>query len=69
MPKPTIRIHNVETGEVIDREMTASEFTTYTEQLAIDEAKAAEEQTKSEAKSALLQRLGITAEEATLLLS
>jgi hypothetical protein len=26
MPKPTIRIHNTETDEVIDREMTDAEY-------------------------------------------
>ena len=69
MANPMIRIHNVETGEVIDREMNAKEFTDYKAQKTIDEAKQAEAQTKAAAKAALLQRLGITAEEATLLLS
>jgi len=67
------RIINVETGEVIDRELNAEEIA----QQEIDEAnylaaKAisdAEAQAKADAKAALLARLGITAEEATLLLS
>jgi len=42
MPNPMIRIHNTETNEVIDREMTDEEFDAYTTQKAIDEAKAAE---------------------------
>jgi hypothetical protein len=29
MPKPTVRIHNTETDEVIDREMTDAEYETY----------------------------------------
>jgi hypothetical protein len=29
MSKPLIRIHNVETDEIIDREMTNAEFTKY----------------------------------------
>ena len=69
MPNPMIRIHNVETDEVIDREMNAKEFADYKAQKAIDDAKAEEAQTAATAKAALLERLGITADEAALLLS
>lgn len=68
MKKPIIRIHNVETGEILDREMTAAEFTQYQADQAEREAKEAERISKLEAKEALLIRLGITAEEAALLL-
>lgn len=65
----TITIHNVETNEVIEREMNAEELV----QWEIDNAKAeTEAQTKAEAASkkvALLEKLGITEEEAKLLLS
>lgn len=65
----TIKIHNVETGEVIEREMNTKEL----EQWEADKAKAeAEAQAKTEAqaaKAALLEKLGITEEEAKLLLS
>ena len=68
-----IRIHNTETDEVIDREMTKTEFDVYTLDLEnYNKAKAerkAEADAKATAKSALLDRLGITAEEAVLLLS
>lgn len=64
-----IKIHNIETGEVIEREMNAEELA----QWEADKAKAqAEAQAKSEAaaaKAALLEKLGITEEEAKLLLS
>jgi hypothetical protein len=64
----TIKIHNVETGEIIEREMNAEELA----QLEADKAKAeAEAQAKAEAavaKAALLSKLGITEEEARLLL-
>jgi len=66
---PTIKIHNAETNEVIEREMNAEELA----QREIDKATIeAEAQAKTEAaadKQALLNRLGITAEEAKLLLS
>lgn len=61
--------HNVETGEVIERDATA-------EEIAVAEAdakKVAAERVKAEAdataKAALLDRLGITADEAILLLA
>jgi hypothetical protein len=68
MTNPTIRIHNTETGEVIDREMTATELSDHNAELAKAAAIHAEEAAKAEAKAALLDRLGITAEEAALLL-
>jgi hypothetical protein len=73
MTKPMIRIHNTETDEVIDREMTKAEFDVYTLNLEnynkVKAERKAEAQAKATAKAALLDRLGITAEEAVLLLS
>jgi hypothetical protein len=69
MPNPTIRIHNTETDEIIDREMTKAEFDQYKKDVAATEASKAAELAKIEAKAALLAKLGITAEEAQLLLS
>ena len=43
MPKssyPTIRIHNAETNEVIDREMTEEEFAEYEANQALEVARA-----------------------------
>ena len=69
MTNPIIRIHNVETNIIIDREMTDDEFTTYKErQLQDAEYEKIIEQTASD-KAALLAKLGITADEAKLLLS
>jgi hypothetical protein len=68
MTKPTIKIHNVETGEVIERDMNAAELKQYeADQLAF-KAKAQEEATKVAEKAALLHKLGITEDEARLLL-
>ena len=67
--RPMVRIHNTETNEVIDREMTDAEFAQYEADQAA-RAVAAEAKAKAEAdKAALLARLGITAEEAKTLLS
>lgn len=63
-----IQEHNCETGEIIVREMNAEEL----KQKALDEANyaalKAEAEAKATAKAALLTRLGLTAEEAQLLL-
>ena len=64
-----VRIHNVETGEIIDREMTDVEFAQYEADQAESQAKEAEQAAKDQAKAALLERLGITSDEAKLLLS
>jgi hypothetical protein len=69
MTKPMIRIHNVETNEIIDREMTAAEFKAYEAAQAAAEARAIEAAEKEATKAALLERLGITSDEAKLLLS
>ena len=61
-------IVNCETGEVVQRELNAEELA----QQAIDEvdvaARKAEAETKATAKAALLTKLGITADEAQLLI-
>ena len=67
------RIINCETGEVVERELNAEELA----QQEIDEAnivaaealKKTEAEAKAQAKTELLQRLGITADEAKLLLA
>jgi hypothetical protein len=61
--RPMVRIHNIETDEVIDREMNDAEFADYearqAAQAVADAAKA-----KAEAdKAALLARLGLTEDE------
>jgi hypothetical protein len=68
MTQPMVRIHDLETDTVVDREMNNEEFAQYeADQAAIAEAQA-EAATKAETRSALLERLGITEEEAVLLL-
>jgi hypothetical protein len=69
MPNPMIRIHNTETDEVIDREMTAEEFAEWKESQKAFKAVEDQKNAELEAKQAILDRLGITAEEAQLLLS
>lgn len=69
MSRPIIRIHNSQTDEIIDREMNDEEFAQYeANQIAIAAA-LAEAEAKATQKAALLDRLGINAEEAKLLLA
>jgi hypothetical protein len=68
MSKPIIRIHNIETDEVIDREMNDQEFATYEADQAAQAEAQAEAEAKEAARQAILDRLGLTAEEARILL-
>ena len=68
MSRPMIRIHNVETDEVIDREMTAAEFNQHKANLEIDAERKAEADAKAAQRQAILDKLGLTADEARLLL-
>ena len=68
MARPIVRIHNIETNEVIDREMNDQEFAQYEAEQKANAAIQAEAEARATAKAALLTKLGITAEEAQLLL-
>jgi hypothetical protein len=61
--RPTVRIHNVETDEVIDREMNDAEFSKYEADQAAQAIVKAEAQAKETAKAAILDRIGLTADE------
>jgi hypothetical protein len=64
---PTIKIHNATTGQITEREMTTKE----TKQLEIDHIEMAENMQKIEAKEAarqaVLDKLGLTADEVAAL--
>jgi hypothetical protein len=69
MKRPTVTIHDVSTDNIVVREMNDEEYTDWQARVTEDEAeKAAEAQAKAE-KAALLAKLGITADEAKLLLA
>jgi hypothetical protein len=69
MTKPMIRIHNANTGEVIDREMTEAEYKVHQANVTEMQSKVAAKEAKEATKNALLERLGITADEAAALFS
>ena len=63
MTKPTVIIHNVETNEIIEREMTSAEFAGYKAQQDADAKAQAEAVAKETAKAVILDRIGLTADE------
>jgi hypothetical protein len=63
-----IRIHDLATDEVIDREMNDAEFAAYEAQQAANAAAEEAAAEKATARAALLTKLKITEEEAQLLL-
>lgn len=69
MSRPIVKEHNLETNEIIEREMTDEEYADYLKFQEEEEAKAEEERAKATAKADLLAKLGITEEEAKLLLA
>jgi hypothetical protein len=69
MTTPMIRIHNSQTGEIIDREMNAEELAEAAVAKAQGDALTAAVAKAEADKAALLAKLGITADEAKLLLS
>jgi hypothetical protein len=68
MSNSIIRIHNTATGEVIDREMTTDELAQYELDKAEAEARNAAQAAKAAARQAVLNKLGLTADEASALL-
>ncbi len=63
-----VRIHNIEIDEIIDREMNDDEFSQYeADQLALTTRKA-EAEAKAAEKQAILDRIGLTADELKMIL-
>lgn len=60
--------HNAETNEIIEREMTNEELVQQAIDAAAEQSRQTEIEAQAAAKAALLERLGITEEEAKLLL-
>ena len=67
MPKtstrPMVRIHDLETNEVIDREMNDAEFEAYEADKAVQAAYETAKAEQAAQKAALLARLGLTEDE------
>lgn len=67
--KIMVREFNCETGKTIDREATAEEIAQIKKDEELFAKERAERQALAESKQAILDRLGITEDEAKLLLS
>jgi len=72
MTNPMIRIHNIELDEIIDREMTDEEYTEFLNPSYLKDPKyikqQAEQAAKDAAKQAVLDKLGLSADEVAALL-
>jgi hypothetical protein len=68
MTKPQVKIVNVETGEEILRDANAKEIAQMELDAATEQAQKEALAVKAQTKSILLERLGITEDEAKLLL-
>ena len=66
---PMIKLHNAETGEIIEREMNADELKQWNKDKSNAEAELADAKKVEAEKAALLVKLGISSDEAKLLLS
>jgi hypothetical protein len=66
--KPQVKEYNCETGEEIVRDANAKEISQMAKDKAEGEALKAEAEAKATQRAAILDRLGLTADEAKLLL-
>ena len=69
MTLPQIKIHNLETGEIIERKMTPEEFEFASSTSLEHEKRLAKQEENKNNKIVLLNKLGITEEEFKLLIS
>lgn len=69
MTKPIIKLHNAETGEILEREMNADELAQWEADNVLRAERKEAQAAKAAEKAALLAKLGITDDEAKLLLS
>lgn len=68
MTKPMVRIHDIETNQIIDREMTSAEIATHEEIAQSIAQLQAQLSAKETTKQAVLAKLGLTVEELAALL-
>jgi hypothetical protein len=69
MTRPIVKFHNSETNEITEREMNNDEFAQWELDCLDSSNKKAEAEARATQKAALLERLGISEDEARLLLA
>lgn len=68
MAIPTVKIHDLSTDEVIEREMTSEELAQFQADLAKQAERDAEQASKDASRQAVLDKLGLSADEVAALL-
>ena len=68
MTRPLMQIHNTQSGEVIEKEMNDEQFAQWKIDVLEAQQIKTEAQAKAAARQAILDRLGLSEEEARLLL-
>jgi hypothetical protein len=69
MSRPMTRVHDLSTGEVIDREMNEEEYAAWQAELTKSKAEEEAEIQKAEQRQAVLTKLGLTVDELAAILS
>lgn len=69
MTKPMVTIQDIETGEIVEREMNDTEYAEFQNRVAADKAAKADQAQKDIVKQAVLDKLGLTTDEVAALLS
>ena len=69
MSKPMTRIHDLSTGEVIDREMNEEEYAAWQAELTKSKSEEEAEIQKAQQRQAVLTKLGLTVDELAAILS
>jgi hypothetical protein len=69
MTKPMTRVHDLLTGEVVDREMTQDEYAVWQAEVTKAEAEKEAEMQKAKQRQAVLTKLGLTVDELAAILS
>jgi hypothetical protein len=67
MSKPIIKIHNQETNELIEREMTQEEYVSYQIVWQEEEERKTKQTQKNTQRKEVLEKLGLTEEEIAVL--
>ena len=63
MTKPLIRVHNAQTNEIVDREMTDAEFKSWNDANKADEQAKITAESKRSAALAKLEAIGLDADD------
>ena len=69
MSRPMTRVHDLSTGEVIDREMNEEEYAAWQAEMTKSKSEEEAEIQKAQQRQAVLTKLGLTVDELAAILS